>query len=251
MQQFQKDFYTFFNKQLHELNQKERIEHKQYLTKKEIEKRLKIQNEDTLTIDQKHTKLANQKVKEKIESIKQQPFKILNISTSENSSFFNNKKTQKVEIEMETKEDLKNVLKAIKNYPNLGSFIEDLEQKNREKDIKIFSLNQKLDDDYWFFNKKENDLLEKIDILKNDKNEDKNKIQIDLIKSHETNKILKNILEKIANVEINEIDQNLEFNLLEHMKKVQKMKDMEKEKLDNARLSNKKKSEESEEVKIK
>ncbi|ARU48099.1 hypothetical protein Sdiek1_0933 [Sulfurospirillum diekertiae] len=108
-----------------------------------------------------------------------------------------------------------------------------------------------MNDDYFFFNKKENALLEKIDILKNDKNEDKNKIEIDLIKSHETNTILKNILQKITNVEINEVDKNLEFNLLEHIQKVQKMKDLEKERLDNARLTNKKKAEEREEVKDK
>ena len=250
MQHFQDDFYIFLNEQLRLLKKKERIQQNEYLTNEDIKKRLSIQSDDTLTIDQRHTKLLNKKLIERIEEVKD-PIKILKFETSEKSSIFSRDITQKIEIETESKDDIKKVIKAIKNYSNLSNFIEDLEQKNREKDIKIFSLNQKLNDDYWFFNKKENELLEKIDILKNDKYEDKNKIQIDLIKSHETNKILKNILEKITNIEINEIDKNLEFNLLEHMKKVQKIKDLEKEKLDNARLTNKKKTEEVEEVKDK
>ena len=250
MQHFQNDFYIFLNEQLRLFKKEERVKQNEYLTNEDIKRRLSIQSDDTLTIDQRHTKLINQKLLERIEEVKD-PIKILKFETSEKSSIFSRDITQKIEIEAETKDDIKKVIKAIKNYSNLSNFIQDLEQKNREKDIKIFSLNQKLNDDYFFFNKKENELLEKIDILKNDKNEDKNKIQIDLKKSNETNKILKNILQKITNVEINEIDQNLEFNLLEHIKKVQKIKDLEKERLDNARLTNKKKTEELEEVKDK
>ncbi|AOO63824.1 hypothetical protein [Sulfurospirillum halorespirans] len=250
MQHFQDDFFSFFNEQLHSLKKKERIKQNEYLNNEDIKKRLLIQNDDKLTIDQRHTKLINQKLLERIQEVKD-PIKILKFETSEKSSIFSSDITQKIEIEAESKDDIKKVIKAIKNYSNLSNFIQDLEQKNREKDIKIFSLNQKLNDDYFFFNKKENDLLEQIDILKNDKNEDKNKIKMDLIKSTETNKILKSILQKITNVEINEIDQNLEFNILEHIKKMQKIKDLEKEKLDNARLTNKKKTEEHEEVKNK
>lgn len=250
MQHFQNDFYIFFNEQLHKLGKKERIQQNEYLTNEDIKRRLSIKNDDKLTIDERHTKLINQKLIERIEEVKD-PIKILKFETNEKSSMFSRDVTQKIEIEAESKEDIKKVIKAIKNYSNLSTFIQDLEQKNREKDIKIFSLNQKIDDDYWFFNKKENALLEKIDTLKNDKNEDKNKIQLDLIKSNETNKILKNVLEKITNVEINKIDQSLEFNLLDHMKKVQKIKDLEKERLDNARLTNKKKTEELEEIKDK
>jgi len=250
MQHFQNDFYIFLNEQLRLFKKEERVKQNEYLTNEDIKRRLSIQSDDTLTIDQRHTKLINQKLLERIEEVKD-PIKILKFETSEKSSIFSRDTTQKIEIETESKEDIKKVIKAIKNYSNLSNFIQDLEQKNREKDIKIFALNQKLNDDYFFFNKKENALLEKIDILKNDKNEDKNKIEIDLIKSHETNTILKNILQKITNVEINEVDKNLEFNLLEHIQKVQKMKDLEKERLDNARLTNKKKAEEREEVKDK
>ncbi|MGE4444645.1 MAG: hypothetical protein AB7E37_06725 [Candidatus Altimarinota bacterium] len=250
MQHFQDDFYIFFNEQLRSLKKKERIKQNEYFTKEEIQKRLSIKNDDKLTIDERHTKLINQKLIERIQEVKD-PIKILKFETSEKSSMFSRDITQKIEIEAESKEDIKKVIKAIKNYSNLSNFIQDLEEKNREKDIKIFSLNQKMNDDYFFFNKKENALLEKIDTLKNDKNEDKNKIQIDLMKSHETNKILKNILQKITNIEISEVDEYLEFNILEHIKKVQKIKDLEKEKLNNVRLSNKKKSEDSEEVKIK
>ena len=250
MQLFQDDFYIFLNEQLRLLKKKERIKQNEYFTKEEIQKRLSIKNDDKLTIDERHTKLINQKLIERIQEVKD-PIKILKFEASEKSSMFSGDITQKIEIETESKEDIKKVIKAIKNYSNLSNFIQDLEQKNREKDIKIFSLNQKLTDDYFFFNKKENALLEKIDTLKNDKNEDKNKIEIDLIKSHETNKILKNILQKITNVEISEVDEYLEFNILEHIKKVQKIKDLEKESLDNARLANKKKPEELEKVKDK
>ena len=61
-----------------------------------------------------------------------------------------------------------------------------------------------MNDDYFFFNKKENELLSKFDELKNDTNEDKNKLK----NQHETNKILKNILENIIKEEIknDEID---------------------------------------------
>ncbi|ARU47211.1 hypothetical protein Sdiek1_0022 [Sulfurospirillum diekertiae] len=128
-------------------------------------KRLKIHNEDNLTIDQKHTKLINEKLKERIQESQSQ-IKILNIKTHENSSFLSNKTTQKIEIETETNEDIKNIIKSVKNYSNLKFFIEDLEQRNKEKDIKIFSLNQKLTDDYYFFNKKENELLSKFEELK-------------------------------------------------------------------------------------
>lgn len=249
MRQFQKDFYIFLNKQLKELNKKERIEHKQYLTKEEIKKRLKIKQDDNLNIDEKHTKLINQKLKETIQEI-QSPIKILNIKTSENSSFLSSRKTQKIEIETESKNDLKSIVKSIKNYSNLGNFIEDLEQKNKEKDIKIFSLNQKLTDDYFFFNKKENELLLKIDELKNDTNEDKNKLKNDLKDEHETNKILKNILQKITKEEIknDEIDKDLEKKIFEKLEKIRKI-DEDYKKLENSRFKSKKKPEDIEEIK--
>ncbi|ASC94923.1 hypothetical protein Sdiek2_0022, partial [Sulfurospirillum diekertiae] len=55
-----------------------------------------------------------------------------------------------------------------------------------------FSLNQKLTDDYYFFNKKENELLSKFEELKNDTTEDKNK----LTNEHETNKNFKKMFLK-------------------------------------------------------
>ncbi|WP_067172609.1 hypothetical protein [Sulfurospirillum sp. UCH001] len=242
MKQFQEDFYIFFNRQLKELNKKERIKFNDYLTTEEIEKRLKINHEDNLTIDQKHTKLINQKLKEKIQE-GQSPIKILNIKTQENSHFLSSKTTQKIEIETESKEDIKNIIKSVRNYSNLKFFIEDLEQKNKDKDIKIFSLNQKLNDDYFFFNKKENVLLSKIDELKNDQNEDKNKLK----NEHETNKILKNILENIINEEIknDEIDKKLEKNVFEKLEKIRKQEEenfrkFEKERLESLRFKNKK-----------
>lgn len=242
MKQFQEDFYTFFNRQLKELNKKERIKFNEYLTTEEIKKRLKINQEDILTIDQKHTKIINEKLKERIQE-NQTPIKILNIKTFENSHFLSSKKTQKIEIETETQEDIKNIIKSVKNYSNLKFFIEDLEQKNKDKDIKIFSLNQKLNDDYFFFNRKENELLSKFDELKNDINEDKNKLK----NEHETNKILKNVLEKIINDEItnDEIDKNLEKNIFEKLEKIRKKQEedfrkLEKERLESSRFKNKK-----------
>lgn len=250
MKQFQQDFYTFFNKQLKELNKKERIKSNEYLTTEDIKKRLKINNEDNLTIDQKHTKLINEKLKERIQE-SQSPIKILNLKTQENSHFLSSKITQKIEIETESKEDIKNIIKSVKNYSNLKNFIEDLEQKNKEKDIKIFSLNQKLNDDYFFFNKKENELLEKFDELKNDKNDDKNKLKNDLKNENETNKILKNILQKITEEEIKneEIDKDLEKKILEKLEKITKEKEEDYKKLENSRFKNKKKTEDIEEIK--
>ena len=253
MKKFQEDFYNFFNRQLKELNKKERIGHKQYITPEDIKKRLKINREDNLTIDQKHTKLINEKLKERIKE-SQSPIKILNIKTFENSSFFSNKTTQKIEIETETQEDIKNIIKSVKNYSNLRFFIEDLEQKNKDKDIKIFSLNQKLNDDYFFFNRKENELLSKFDELKNDINEDKNKLK----NEHETNKILKNVLEKIINDEItnDEIDKNLEKNIFEKLEKIRKQQEedfrkLEKERLESSRFKNKKSIDDIEQIKTK
>jgi len=250
MKQFQEDFYIFLNKQLKELGKKERVEHKQYLTKNEIEKRLQIKKDDSLTITQKHVKLANQKITEYIDKMGSK-IEILDLKFSENSSFFNSRKTQKIEIEVEKNEDVRSVVKAIKNYSKIGNLVENLEEKNREKDIKIFSLNQKIDEENRFFNKKENELLQKIDDLKNNKNEDKNKLENDLKNEHEENKIFKNILKNITKEEIKneEINKDLEKNIFEKLEKITKEKIEDYKKLENERLKNKKK--EIEEIEVK
>ena len=71
MDLFQDDFYEFFNLELGKMGIKERIELKEYQTLEEMNQRLCIQKEDHLTIDEKHEKLANKILLEKMQEYDQ------------------------------------------------------------------------------------------------------------------------------------------------------------------------------------
>jgi len=62
MNLFQKDFYNFFNNELSQMGIQEKIGFNNYQDINKLNKRLKIQKEDYLTIDEKHEKFANKMI---------------------------------------------------------------------------------------------------------------------------------------------------------------------------------------------
>ena len=241
MKQFQEDFYTFLNQQLSLLKKQDRVMLKHYLTKEDIEKRLKIHSEDTLTIDEKHTKLINEKIQEKLEALKQPAPKIIEHKYRENTSFFSKEKTHTLEITTPTKEDLKRITDAIKHYSNVSKFVQDLQQEKQNANNKFYILKQKSEEDRRYFQQKENELLENINTLKNQHQSIENQLLKDTKNIKEMNGILKNIIKKTTNIDIqtSDVDEN---SIVELIKKNEKAKQVEKEKLEAERSRNKKTS---------
>lgn len=97
MDLFQDDFYEFFNLELGKMGIKERIELKEYQTLEEMNQRLSIQKEDHLTIDEKHEKLANKILLEKMQEYdKFKAYEGLTCELSEN--LFSNSLTLKTNL---------------------------------------------------------------------------------------------------------------------------------------------------------
>lgn len=211
MRKFQEDFYNFFNKELKLLNYKDKIELKTYTTEDEIKKRLKIKKEDNLTITQKHTKLINQKINEKLEKMEGEKPKILKSEIKENSTFLSDKKTYKLELETETKEEMQKVLNGVNNYFNISNFVKDLEKEKQDANNKYYILKSDATNKINYLTSKEDELLLKVKKLQNELS-DTLKYKNEIVKIEEKNKILKDVLEKNTHIKIydSDIDSNLD-----------------------------------------
>lgn len=157
MRKFQEDFYDFFNLELKKLNYDEKIELKKYETEDEIKKRLEIKKSDSLTITQKHTKLINQKISEKLQKAECEKPKILKSEISENKHFLS-EKTFKIELEVESEKDVKSVINSIKNYSSVGGFVQSLQEEKQNANNKFYMLKNESE-------KEKNELKNKVENL--------------------------------------------------------------------------------------
>lgn len=224
MRKFHEDFYEFFNYQLKALNYKDRIALKTYESEEEIRKRLKIKQEDDLTITQKHTKLINQKIAETLEKMEGEKPKILKNEISENTSFLSSKKTYKLEIEAETKEDVKKIIDSINKFPRISNFIQNLEKEKQDTNNKLYILKDKYNEEKTLFLQRENKLEQQIKELKNYNEEYKKETNESLTKLNRLNTILKNIIYKITKINLFKFDDFSENEILEAHEKNEKTK---------------------------
>lgn len=217
MKKFQEDFYIFFNNELKKLNYDEKIELKKYETEEEIKKRLEIKKSDNLTITQKHTKLINQKINEKLEKMEGEKPKILKSEIIENKPFFG-EKTFKIELEVKSEKDVKSVINSIKNYSNVAGFIENIQQEKQDINNKFYMLKNENEGE-------KNSLKEQLK---------KQKEELEKYKKNEIeNENLKTELKKLKN----EIDEKKEKELKkEELKLLKQKNENENEKIEILKL---------------
>lgn len=155
MDLFQDDFYEFFNFELGKMGIKERIELKEYQTLEEMNQRLCIQKEDHLTIDEKHEKLANKILLEKMQEYDQfKGYEGLTCELSEN--LFSNSLTLKTNLKYKSDNpDLRVTffskllqigLDVSKYFLKMTKEIADLKDALLGKTLEIGTLERKLKD---------------------------------------------------------------------------------------------------------
>lgn len=251
MKKFQEDFFIFFNTQLSLLQYGEKIKLKEYTTEEEIKKKLKIKKEDELTIKQKHEKYINEKINEKLEKMRGEKPAILKHEIKENYSFLNNKTTFNLNLEVESKLDIKKINDCIKNYSNVSNFVQNLQQEKQDLNNKFQILKEKNEIENKNFNEKfneeKNELLQKIRELKKENELNKNE-NFNENKLENLNVMLKNIILKILGINLFKIEDFNENDILEIYKNNEKLKKIDKEKLENERLKRQKNTENNIEI---
>ncbi len=141
MQLFQKDFYKFFNQNLLKMGIKEEIKLKEYQSIEELNKRLKIKQEDHLTINEKHEKLANKVITEKLEHYQDmKDYSHITCELSEN--LLTNSLTLKTNlIQKDTNTRVNFFTKMIKIGQSVGKYVSSLENKIKELNKHVIGQN--------------------------------------------------------------------------------------------------------------
>ena len=151
MNLFQKDFYEFFNTELSNMSIKERINLNEYKSIEDLNKRLQINNEDYLTINEKHQKLANKIIKDKLlELDKNNKYKEIQFKLSENT--FSNSLSIKTNLQNNGKNNRVKIFSKILNIgQHFTAYVKKLTDKIKElkniiinKDKKIEELKQEV-----------------------------------------------------------------------------------------------------------